>query len=147
MRSAAGARPSTACPSTPRAISTAWRSKTRVGCSKRSAVTIGTWVDASAERLELPTEVATVVYRVVQEALTNVVRHARASAASVSVTLHSGRLRAVIEDDGVGFNPAEPTACLGLRGMRERAEIAGGSLQLDSAPGSGVTVVLEVPVG
>ena len=111
-----------------------------------AALVIDTVVDDSAERLTLPTEVATVVYRVVQEALTNVVRHAQASTATATVTVRGGMLRAVIEDDGTGFDPAAPTACLGLRGMTERAELVGGTLRVVAAPGSGTVVVLEVPV-
>lgn len=111
-----------------------------------SALAIDTVVDESAERVALSTEVATVVYRVVQEALTNVVRHARATSATVTVTVHAGMLRAVIEDDGIGFDPASPTICLGVRGMIERAQLAGGSLRVLSTLGSGAMVILEVPV-
>lgn len=111
-----------------------------------AALAIDTVVDDSAERLALPTEVATVVYRVVQEALTNVVRHARATSATVTVTVHAGVLRAVVEDDGIGFDPASPTACLGLRGMIERAQLVGGSLRVVSTLGSGAMVILEVPI-
>lgn len=111
-----------------------------------AALVIDTVVDDSAERLTLRTEVTTVVYRVVQEALTNVVRHAGASSASVTVTVSGGVLRAVVEDDGIGFDPAAPTVSLGVRGMIERAQLVGGSLRVVSSPGSGAVVVLEVPV-
>jgi signal transduction histidine kinase len=115
--------------------------------SQRGAtLVIDTEVDDSAERLTLPTEVTTVVYRVVQEALTNVVRHAGASSASVTVTVQGGVLRAVVEDDGIGFDLSAPTVCLGVRGMTERAQLVGGSLRVVSSPGSGAVVVLEVPV-
>lgn len=114
--------------------------------SQRAGVAIDTVVDSSAERVTLSTEVATVVYRVVQEALTNVIRHAQASSATVTVTVHTGLLRAVVEDDGIGFDPAAPTTCLGVRGMIERAELVDGSLRVISQPGSGAIVVLEVPV-
>ena len=93
-------------------------------------------------------EVATVVYRVVQEALTNVARHAEASTASVAVTVASGRLRAVVEDDGLGFDPERPVdGHLGLQGMKERAELIGGTVRVFSSPGSRTTVVLDVPLG
>jgi signal transduction histidine kinase len=82
----------------------------------------------------------------VQEALTNVVRHAGASSASVTVTVQGGVLRAVVEDDGIGFDLSAPTVCLGVRGMTERAQLVGGSLRVVSSPGSGAVVVLEVPV-
>lgn len=92
-------------------------------------------------------EVETVVYRVVQEALTNVVRHAAASSASVVIARDGGRLRAVVEDDGHGFDlGAAHRPSLGLGGMSERAQLVGGSLAIDSAQGRGTTVRLEVPV-
>jgi signal transduction histidine kinase len=94
-------------------------------------------------------EFETVVYRVVQEALTNVVRHAHATSASVTVTLADGRLRALVEDDGVGFDPDAPRTGrhLGFAGMSERAQLAGGNLTVDSRPDYGTTIRLEVPIG
>lgn len=115
--------------------------------SERSAVAIDTIVDSSVEQVVLSSEASTVVYRVVQEALTNVVRHAHATSASVVVTVRSGQLRAVVEDDGVGFDPSATTSSLGVRGMIERAELVGGSLLVDSRAGLGTTIVLEVAVG
>ncbi len=96
----------------------------------------------------LPPEVETVVYRVVQEALTNVVRHAGAPSASVAVIVAEGRVRALVEDEGVGFDPAvAPTrGHLGLNGMAERADLIGGSVQLFASTGAGTTVLLEVPL-
>lgn len=84
----------------------------------------------------------TVLYRVAQEALTNVVRHARASAASVVVTASRGGVQLVVEDDGVGFDPLRltPAEQVGLMGMRERLELLGGSLRIESAPGAGCSV-------
>ncbi len=115
--------------------------------AERSGMVVDVVVDSVPEQAELASEVATVVYRVVQEALTNVVRHAQASIASVAVTAFSGRLRALIEDDGIGFDPGEPThGHLGLQGMKERAELVGGTVRVVSAPGSGTTIVLEVPI-
>ena len=132
---------------------------TTSGWHPRSSAWLPTWpagralvvdaaVDGIPEHEGLAPEVATVVYRVVQEALTNVVRHAGASSASVAVTVSSGRLRAVVEDDGVGFDATRPAdSHLGLQGMEERAELVGGTVRVMSAPGSGTTVVLEVPLG
>lgn len=111
-----------------------------------TGLVIDTVVDDDAEQLTFTTEVATVVYRVVQEALTNVVRHADATWASVTVTVRGGVLRAVVEDDGRGFDPGAPTDSLGLRGMLERAQLVGGTLEVVSTPESGATVVLEVPL-
>jgi signal transduction histidine kinase len=114
--------------------------------AERSGLTVDVAVDGLPPREQLSSEISTVVYRVVQEALTNVVRHARASNVSVSLTAHGGRLRAVVEDDGDGFDPAAQTGQLGLQGMRERTELVGGTLQVVSSPGSGVSVVLDVPL-
>ncbi len=95
----------------------------------------------------LPPPVETALYRATQEALTNVVRHARANRVDVLLESHGGRVAVVVEDDGIGFAPdhvAEPNR-LGIVGMRERVEAVGGTLDVESAPGSGTTVVLEVP--
>ncbi|MGQ0624423.1 MAG: AAA family ATPase [Sporichthyaceae bacterium] len=95
----------------------------------------------------LPAEVETAVYRIVQESLTNVARHAHASHCSVVLGRSLDRLRVVIEDDGVGFELAAPSrAGLGLRGVSERAALVGGSVKLTTTPGSGTSVVLEVPL-
>jgi signal transduction histidine kinase len=93
----------------------------------------------------LPSETETVLYRVVQEALTNVVKHAQAE--HVSVLLHSkpGRVAVVIEDDGRGFAEEDETEGIGLLGMRERVALVGGTVALESRPGAGTTIVVEVP--
>ncbi|HSJ55163.1 MAG TPA: sensor histidine kinase, partial [Anaerolineae bacterium] len=97
----------------------------------------------------LPADVETALYRMAQEALTNVVRHAKASRVSVLVEQRGGSLHMIVEDDGAGFDPA--AACnngrLGLFGIRERAELLGGRLFVESAPGAGTALVLEVPYG
>ncbi len=95
----------------------------------------------------LPSSVETAVYRVVQEALTNIARHARASHVDVLLERRGERLLAIIEDDGVGFEVEEAmqTSRLGLVGMRERARALGGTLTIESAPGAGTTVFVEVP--
>ena len=91
----------------------------------------------------------TVLYRVAQESLTNVVRHAKARTASVVVTMADGYVQMVVEDDGEGFDPAAlvPAEQVGLVGMRQRLEFLGGSLRVESAPGRGTTVHGRVPVG
>lgn len=94
----------------------------------------------------------TTVYRVVQEALNNIRKHAQASRVGLIVELHEGELRAIVEDDGRGIDacerqaPAAPGRRLGLRGMAERARLAGGRLDLESEPGRGTTVYLSVPL-
>jgi signal transduction histidine kinase len=94
----------------------------------------------------LPANVETVLYRIVQEALTNVVRHARATRVDVVLTVRARKLVVLVEDDGVGFDPdAVPGEDhLGLFGIRERAEMIGGTLVIESAPGKGTTIMLEV---
>jgi signal transduction histidine kinase len=95
----------------------------------------------------LPPQVETALYRVVQEALTNVARHAQASHVGVVLERRDDRVLAIIEDDGIGFDPDEVVRRdrLGLFGMRERAEMLGGNLTIESSPGIGTTVFVEVP--
>jgi signal transduction histidine kinase len=91
--------------------------------------------------------IAMTAYRVVQEALTNVLRHAQARSCSIVLARHDGRLRVVIEDDGSGFDPADVRAdAFGLRGMAERAGLAGGNLEIGSVPGQGTTIAMDVPL-
>jgi len=113
------------------------------------AETSGIRVDLEAQLGEerLPAEVETTLYRIVQEALTNVVKHAEASRVSILLVRREGSATAVIEDNGRGFNPATaPTDRLGLEGMRERAELHEGRLAVETAPGAGTTLVVEVPL-
>ena len=91
-------------------------------------------------------ELETVVYRLVQEALTNVVKHARASTVNVRVQLAGGELVLEVADDGVGFDPATQTSGYGLKGMQERAGLAGGTLAVTSGEGeTRVRARLPVP--
>lgn len=98
-------------------------------------------------------EVQLALYRIVQEALANVVRHARASRVSVTLTCGPGEETVVVEDDGVGFEVGEGMAVagerpsLGLFGMRERAALLGGRVAIESAPGAGTTVYARLPRG
>jgi len=99
------------------------------------------------EGQRLPGEVETAIYRIVQESLTNVVLHAEAHRVDVLLNLRDDLLIAIIEDDGVGFRPTSPTldSQLGLFGMRERVEMLGGKMVIESAPGKGTTISVEVP--
>ena len=98
----------------------------------------------------LPPEVETTIYRIVQEALTNVVRHARAQNVSVMIDRRERKVLLVIEDDGVGFDPAQmvdgPRPHLGLYGMRERAELLGGKFTVESSAGQGTTLFVDLPI-
>jgi two-component system, NarL family, sensor histidine kinase DevS len=93
----------------------------------------------------LPPEVETTLYRITQEALTNVVKHAQARHVSIVLTKREGSVAAVIEDDGHGFDGAGPNG-LGLLGMRERVGLVDGRLEVESSPGAGTTLSIEVPV-
>jgi signal transduction histidine kinase len=95
----------------------------------------------------LPSELETAIFRIVQESLTNVALHARARRVDVLVSHRNHRVVTVVEDDGIGFSPASPAADdhLGLFGMRERIEMLGGKFTVESAPGKGTTVRVEVP--
>ena len=94
----------------------------------------------------LPYETETALYRIVQEALTNVVKHSRATTVSIVLARKGASVTAVIEDDGVGFTPDAPAEGLGLVGMRERIALVGGRLTIESARGAGTTLVAEVPL-
>ena len=94
----------------------------------------------------LPADAETALYRVVQESLTNVVKHAGARRISILVTARDGAVAAVIEDDGQGFDPGSTREeGIGLVGMRERMTLLGGRLEIESRPGSGTTILAEVP--
>ena len=88
----------------------------------------------------------TTVYRLVQEGLTNVAKHAQAGAVELDVRATDDRITVVVRDDGVGFDPAEETEGFGLLGMRERIKLARGRMELDSAPGEGTTIRAELPL-
>jgi signal transduction histidine kinase len=95
----------------------------------------------------LPEEVETALYRIVQESLTNVVKHARARRVSILLARKAGAVKAVVEDDGQGFEPAAQTGGgYGLVGMRERLALLGGRLEVESSRGAGTTIAAEVPV-
>jgi signal transduction histidine kinase len=99
----------------------------------------------------LPARIETALYRIVQEALTNVARHAQARGVSVLLECRRSAVKLIVEDDGVGFDAmAEQHAGsrdrLGLYGMRERASLVGGQLVIESSPGLGTAVYVEIPL-
>ena len=97
--------------------------------------------------VRLPPTVETALYRTVQEALTNVIKHSRASRVSVLVTRKRDTVAAVIEDDGVGFDPHDTRdGGVGLVGMRERIALLDGRLTIESSRDGGTSLVAEVPV-
>jgi len=96
----------------------------------------------------LPSDVETTLYRITQEALTNVVKHADAKRVSIVLTRRNGSVSAVIEDDGRGFSEGQGADNrLGLLGMRERVALVDGRLTVESSPGAGTTLSIEVPAG
>ena len=117
---------------------------------------VQTFSEASGIRVELetqlgetrlPPEVETALYRIVQEALTNIVKHAEAPNVSILLVRRGSSATVVIEDDGQGFDPEKTRdEGLGLIGMRERVELHDGRLTVESAPGSGTTLVAEMPL-
>ena len=94
-----------------------------------------------------PPEVETALYRLVQESLTNIVKHARATSVSIVLTQKPGFVSVIVEDDGVGFEPGRQTGDgIGLLGMRERVGLFGGRVVVESRPGAGTTIVAEIPL-
>jgi signal transduction histidine kinase len=95
-----------------------------------------------------PAEIETAAFRIVQEALTNVARHASVARVRVEVTAEATRLRVVVEDEGPGFDvgAAHAGASSGLAGMRERARLLGGRLTIDSRPNAGTRLALVLPL-
>jgi signal transduction histidine kinase len=100
---------------------------------------------ATAERL--PTRVETALYRITQEALTNVVKHADAKTVRITFVRHERSVVLTIDDDGCGFSRAQvPGDGFGLVGMRERTASVNGALEIDSRPGTGTRLTVEIPI-
>lgn len=118
------------------------------GLARRHEIKVELSQTGMTDRLAPETEIA--AYRIVQEALTNVARHAAATHCRVRLMRLPETLRVEVEDDGAGFDilgaPAEPRG-FGLIGMRERAAMLGGRLTILSAPGSGTRLCVELPTG
>jgi signal transduction histidine kinase len=107
---------------------------------------ISTQLEAAIGDARLPEEVETTLYRTVQEALTNVVKHARATRVSIVVTRKDGGVTALIEDDGIGMAESRTAnGGIGLIGMQERVALVGGRLEVESSAGGGTTLAIEVP--
>jgi PAS domain S-box-containing protein len=115
----------------------------------------GLRIDVCGPGLEhalLPPDVSIALFRIAQEAITNVGKHARAQCVSVTVTEREGHVILLVEDDGCGFDVAAARRSsrradhLGLVGMEERAALLGGAIRIESAPGQGTTVLAEIPL-
>ena len=105
-------------------------------------------MDLEALSSPLPVEIGLTLYRVAQEALTNIGKHAAPSRVSVTAHIQDDRMRLTIEDDGRGFDGrAEPgPGHLGLAGMKERLALVGGDLSVETARGKGTTLYADVPL-
>jgi signal transduction histidine kinase len=112
--------------------------------SEQSGIAIELEAGLGHERL--PSDIETVLYRLVQEALTNVVKHAHAQHVGIVVRRKEGVVTAVIEDDGRGFEDGKGEGGLGLVGMRERVALVNGRFRIESAANAGTTLLVEVPV-
>lgn len=116
--------------------------------ARRSPAEVSFRVSGLDDRL--PDEVEVVVYRIIQEALTNVLKHADASQVTVEVVREKGEVLASVLDNGRGFDVEEMMRSrergLGLFGMRERVALVGGSLQIDSRPGGNTRVAIRIPL-
>jgi signal transduction histidine kinase len=111
---------------------------------KRYPVSVDFVANGLAARL--PLEMETSIYRIIQESLTNIARHAKAQHASVMIDRRRDTLRIIIEDDGQGFDPeVVHENSLGLQGIRERAALFGGTLTIESQPGHGTSLFVVLP--
>lgn len=113
---------------------------------------LATEMHVSGEPRRLPAEVETAIYRVVQEAVTNVARHAAASKVAVTIEYAEGQVAAFVQDDGCGFVPESMAMPfkngrgLGLLGMQERASLAGGTCMIESTLGEGTLIAVHIPL-
>jgi two-component system sensor histidine kinase UhpB len=92
----------------------------------------------------LPSEAETTLYRIAQEALTNVAKHSHAGTVEVILERRADHVVLIVEDDGVGFEPGCGTQGFGLVGMQERAALVGANLQIESAVGQGTTILVRM---
>jgi signal transduction histidine kinase len=106
------------------------------------SVDVETRIDAE----RLPGETETALYRIIQEALTNVTKHAEATRVSIFLTEKEHSVVAIVEDDGHGFDTAARREGLGLLGMQERLRLLDGRLTVESSENGGTTLVAEVPL-
>jgi signal transduction histidine kinase len=101
----------------------------------------------SRDNITQPDDIATTLFRIAQESLTNVTRHARARQVDIALDLLPTECRMTVRDDGQGFDPASVRhKAFGLEGMRERCHILGGQLDITSTPGQGTTIRIRVPL-
>jgi signal transduction histidine kinase len=117
--------------------------------SSHFSVPVQLHTSPSAEE-RLPFETQMMMYRLVQEALNNVIKHARAERVDIVLDRSGADVSLIVEDNGVGFDPSKPlngNDRFGLTGMRERAALVGADFQIESTPGRGTTVIVRAPAG
>jgi signal transduction histidine kinase len=112
--------------------------------SHSAGIEVATDLQIDSDRLAA--ELGTVVYRLAQEALTNIAKHAAARRAELQIRSGDDRLEVLVADDGQGFDPERGSSGFGLAGMRERVELVGGELQIESKPGRGTRVMASLPL-
>lgn len=124
-------------------------------CAENQLASLGIEYDVAASQScddNLPKALETVLFRISQEAITNIARHADADTVQISLLRQNGRIHLTIEDDGRGFNPdkvqpaEDDTRGLGLAGMRERASLVDGTVQISSEPGRGTRIDVEMSI-
>jgi len=96
----------------------------------------------------LSNEIEITIFRIIQELITNVVKHAQAKEATISLTQHDNELSIIVEDDGVGFKPGKliEKNGMGLGSIERRVEHLDGSMQVDSSPKNGTTILIDIPL-
>jgi signal transduction histidine kinase len=110
------------------------------------------YVEAAGQEKRSPPEVEIALFRIAQEAIANIARHAHAESVYISLEFKEKSIAVQIEDDGIGFDHSQGFSAgaggkgVGLLGMKERAELLGGTLVIDTRPGGGTRVSVEVPV-
>jgi len=112
--------------------------------SQRTGMPCQLWMNR--EEFDLPGDIATAVFRIVQEALTNIARHAASATASVTIEASDEDIRLAVSDDGRGFDATIPKKTFGLLGMHERVALLGGHLEIDSVPGQGTRITGSLPL-
>lgn len=120
--------------------------------SRLQPLDVAVYLEVESLQQRLPPELETACYRVIQEALLNVAKHARAQEVRIHLEVHEGWLRGVVTDDGQGFDldavrrSGAGGRGMGLLGMQERVELLGGALHIETAPGRGTILQMDVPI-
>ena len=98
------------------------------------------------EEIHIKDEHATAVFRITQEALTNIIRHAKASNVEIQIKLINSKISLKVRDDGKGINKKNNEKTFGVFGMKERAAMLGGEMKIDSQPNKGTTINVSLPI-